>query len=450
MDYAERLESVAVLGAAGKMGSGIVLLTAMEMADLRLQPENRSRDFVLHAVDVSHHVLSGLLAYLEQQARTAAEKRIVTLRGAYADRPDLVENGEIVEQYVRDVLAIVRPATVLDEAADARLIFEALPEDLDLKLKVLTSTAADRPSQPWVLTNTSSIPIEEIDRKAGLGGRIVGFHFYNPPAVQKLVELIRSRTTLPEVAEFAEALAKSLRKTVVPSRDHAGFIGNGHFVRDLLHAIAEVERIGRAMPFVEAVYTINRVSQDFLIRPMGIFQLADYVGIDVCQGIMRVMDARLPGENLHSALVDRLISMAVRGGQNSDGSQRDGFLHYEGGKPAGIFDPDRQAYVPCAAIQAACDSRIGPLPEPALSWKAAVRHATKDQALAAFYGVLRNIDTLGADLALRYGARSRQIGRQLVEDGVARSREDVNQVLLTGFFHAYGPINDYFPETVTA
>ena len=79
-----------------------------------------------------------------------------------------------------------------------------------------------------------------------------------------------------------------------------------------------------------------------------------------------------------------------------------------------------------------------------------MRHATKDQALAAFYGALRNIDTLGADLALRYGARSRQIGRQLVEDGVARSREDVNQVLLTGFFHAYGPINDYFPETVTA
>ena len=61
MDYAERLEKVAVLGAAGKMGSGIVLLVAMEMADIGLRPENRSRRSVLHAIDVSHEALGGLV-----------------------------------------------------------------------------------------------------------------------------------------------------------------------------------------------------------------------------------------------------------------------------------------------------------------------------------------------------------------------------------------------------
>jgi 3-hydroxyacyl-CoA dehydrogenase len=444
MDYAERLEHVAVLGAAGKMGSGIVLLSAMEMADLGLRPENRSRTFVLDAVDVSHQALSGLVRYLREQVRKAAEKRIVGLRATYADRADLIENRDIVEQYVTDVLGIVRPTTRLEAASEARAIFDAVPEDLDLKLRLLKKTAGENPARPWVFTNTSSIPIEEIDAKAGLGGRIMGVHFYNPPAVQKLVELIRARTTLAEVAEFAELFAKNLRKTVVRSRDRAGFIGNGHFMRDLLHAIGEAERLAGTMPLSEAIYTVNRVSQDFLVRPMGIFQLIDYVGLDVCQCILGVMDARLPGQALRSPLIDRLLAAGVKGGQHHDGSQKDGFLRYEQGRPSGVYDPGTGGYVPFARFQAACDARIGALPDPAVSWKGAVRDKSKDETLARFFGALGRMETLGSDLARRHGARSRQIGLQLVADGVAEAAEDVNQVLLTGFFHAYGPINDYF------
>jgi 3-hydroxyacyl-CoA dehydrogenase len=444
MDYAERLEKVAVLGAAGKMGSGIVLLVAMEMADVGLRPENRSRRHVLHAIDVSHEALGGLVKYLREQVLKAAEKKIVALRKVYADRADLVENADVVRQYVTDVLDVVRPTTLLEAAAEANVIFEAAPEDLALKLNLLAKTATDNPKQPWVFTNTSSIPIEEIDEKARLGGRVMGFHFYNPPAVQKLVELIRSRTTAEEVAAFAETLCKSLRKVVVPSADRAGFIGNGHFMRDLLHAIGEVERIGAGMPFVEAVYTVNRVSQDFLVRPMGIFQLTDYVGLDVCQCILAVMNPRLEGEDLHSTLIDCLLARGVRGGQHHDGSQKDGFLQYQQGKPVGVYDPAGKRYVPIAEFQAASDARIGPLPEPALPWKVAVRDAAKDAKLAAYFGQIKSMHTEGADLARRYGIRSREIGLKLVGDGVARSANDVNQVLLTGFFHAYGPVNEYF------
>jgi 3-hydroxyacyl-CoA dehydrogenase len=444
MDYVERLENVAVLGAAGKMGSGIVLLLAMEMADVGLRPENRARRHVLHAVDVSHQALDGLVKYLREQVQKAAEKKIVALRKVYASRADLVDNGDIVRQYVDDVLDVVRPTTMLEAAAEAHVIFEAAPEDLALKLKLLARTATDNSGRPWVFTNTSSIPIEEIDQKARLGGRILGFHFYNPPAVQKLVELIRSRTTTDEVAAFAEVLCKNLRKVVVPSADRAGFIGNGHFMRDLLHAVAEVERLRGGMPFVEAVYSVNRVSQDFLVRPMGIFQLIDYVGLDVCQCILGVMNPRLPGEDLHSPLIDRLMVQGVRGGQNHDGSQKDGFLQYPQGKPAGVYDPDSRRYVPIAEFQATCDARLGPLPEPALPWKVAVRDAAKDTLLAQFFGKLKSMDTAGADVARRYGARSREIGLKLVSDGVARDANDVNLVLVTGFFHAYGPINDYF------
>jgi len=450
MDYAERLEKVAVLGAAGKMGSGIVLLVGLEMADLALRPENRSRSYVLHALDVSDAALAGLVRYLRDQVRKSAEKRIVALRRVYADRADLVENRDIVEQYVADALAIVRPTTALEAAGGARIVFEAAPEDLDLKLRLLGPTASGRPDGPWVFTNTSSIPIGEIDQRARLGGRAMGFHFYNPPAVQKLVELIPASTTLPEVSHFAQALAKSLRKTVVLSRDIAGFIGNGHFMRDLLHGCAEAERLAATMPLVEALYMVNRVSQDYLVRPMGIFQLVDYVGLDVCQCILRVMDARLPGQHLHGPLLDRLLEQGVKGGQHHDGSQKDGFFHYEQGRPASVYDPGSKRYVPLADFQAAADTRLGPPAEPALPWKAAVKHPDRDAALSEFFAKVQALRTPGGELARRYGARSRAIGLQLVADGVAASAADVNTVLLTGFFHAYGPINDYFSETVTA
>ncbi|MBI5239009.1 MAG: 3-hydroxyacyl-CoA dehydrogenase family protein [Elusimicrobia bacterium] len=449
MDYAERLENAAVLGAAGKMGSGIVLLLAQELADLALKPENRSRCYVLHAVDISDRALAGLLKYLREQVRKSAEKRIVALRQTYADRPDLVDNGDIIEAYVADALAVVRPATVPAAAGQANVVFEAATEDLELKLKLLKAVAAENPKQPWVFTNTSSIPISELDSKAGLGGRIMGFHFYNPPAVQKLVELIRGKTTKPELAEFAEALCQKLRKTVVPSRDVAGFIGNGHFMRDMLHGIAELERLSKEMPFVQAVYCVNRVSQDFLVRPMGIFQLVDYVGLDVCQCILKVMDPRLPGQGLKSALLERMLGLGAKGGQNHDGSQKDGFLRYEKGRMAGVYDPEAKRYVPLAELQAACDAKLGPLPEPALAWKTAARLPDKDKALAEFFGKLDKMSSLGAELAKRYGSRSHEIGLGLVKDGVAASPEDVNKVLLTGFFHAYGPINDYFKAKVS-
>jgi 3-hydroxyacyl-CoA dehydrogenase len=444
LNYVERLENVTVLGAAGKMGSGIVLLTAMEMADLRLKPENRSRQFVLNAVDVSEEALAGLMKYLRAQVIRAAEKKTVLLRNTYIDRSDLVENSEIIDEYVFDVLSIVRPTTKLETAYDARLVFEAINEDLDLKVRLLSQIEEHNPRTPWFFTNTSSIPIHELDERVGLGGRAVGFHFYNPPAVQRLVELIHADTTKDDVAEFARVYAKNLRKTVVPSNDIAGFIGNGHFMRDALHGIAEVERLVEDIPFVEALYCINRVSQDWLIRPMGIFQLIDYVGLDVCQCIMRVMDQRLESERVHSPLLDRLVSLGVMGGQYADGSQKNGFLKYEKGRPVAVFDPDAKTYSAVSGFQAVCDQRLGPLPESAVTWKALLGHPAKGEALAAYFGDLARLDTMGAKLARRYGRQSRQIALNLVSDNVANSEEDVNTVLLTGFYHAYGPINDYF------
>jgi len=444
MNYAERMENVAVLGAGGKMGSGIVLLTALEMADLRLQPENKDKDFSLQAVEVNAKALAGLMGYLRDQAKRAAEKKAVGLRAVYAGRADLVENEEIVRQYVEDVLAVVRPTTKLEAAYDAKLVFEAVNENADLKVKLLSQVKAHNTQDAWFLTNTSSIPISELNKKVGLDGRIIGFHFYNPPAVQKLVELIRAEATRPELADFAAEFAKRLRKIVVPSRDVAGFIGNGHFMRDALHAIAEVDRLTPEFGFPDAVYMVNKVSQDFLIRPMGIFQLVDYVGLDVCQSILRVMNERLPGGKLHSPLVDRLLALGVKGGQFPDGSQKDGLLKYEKGRPAGVYDLEKKAYVPFAEIAARADQRLGAPPTQAKPWKAVMGMPDKPAFLEAFFRELRGLKTMGAELATRYGRRAKEIGLELVTEKVAARDEDVNTVLLTGFYHAYGPVNTYF------
>jgi len=448
MTYEERLQNVTVLGAAGKMGSGILLLTALEMADLMLKPENKDKTFVLNAMDLSDDGLAGLVKYLRAQVLKMAEKKTVALRKIYHDREDLIENSEIIEQYIFDVVSIVRPTTRLEAAYESNLIFEAVNENKDLKVNIFKEIDANNDHKPWFFTNTSSVPINILDNEANLGGRVIGFHFYNPPAIQKLVELIWTDQTLPEAKEFAYEFAKNLRKVVVPSNDYAGFIGNGHFMRDALHGIMEAEKLTSQMSFPEAIYAVNKVSQDFLVRPMGIFQLIDYVGIDVVRFIMGVMNPFLDDENLHSPLLDKLFDVGVKGGQNSDGSQKDGFLKYERGRPVGVIDPDSDNdgivdYISFDSFKQ-IDDMLGETPDSGIVWKMVVRMKNKDEVLQKFYSDMKAMDKLGAKLAVVYGQRSNAIGKGLVADNVAHNEEDVNTVLLTGFFHAYGPINNYF------
>ena len=443
MNYDERLQNVSVLGAAGKMGSGILLLTAVEMADLSLKPENKGKTFCLNAIDVSHAGLAGLMKYLKAQVAKMAEKKTVLLRRLYAERADLIENEDIISEYIFDVMNIVRPVTTIESAYDSNLVFEAIIENLDLKNKLLSQIYSNNPNV-WFFTNTSSIPIHILDEGAALGGKILGFHFYNPPAVQRLVELITTDTNSQEMIDFANAYAKALRKVVVPSNDYAGFIGNGHFMRDSLHGISEVEKLSGEMPFVEALYTINAVSQDFLVRPMGIFQLIDYVGIDVVRFIMNVMNPHLPDEDLHSDLLDKLFDMGVKGGQNSDGSQKDGFLKYERGKPVAVYNPEIKDYVEIAPFKNGCDEKLGALPASWKPWKVVnFSRGAKAGMLETYFNELAGMSTFGAELAKAYNTRSNEIGSYLVSSNVANNADDVNTVMLTGFFHAYGPINEY-------
>jgi len=446
MSYKGRLQNVTVLGAAGKMGSGILLLTAVEMAELSMLPKNKGKEFVLNAMDISNEALSGLMKYLRVQIRKVAEKKTVYLRELYKDRKDLIENGEIIDEYIFDVMNIVRPTTLLKPAYKSTLIFEAVAENADLKVRIFKEIDDNNDLNPWFFTNTSSVPIKSLEEKANLTGRILGFHFYNPPAVQVLVELILTEKTTDEVKDFALLYAKKLKKIIVYSNDYAGFIGNGHFMRDALYGINEALRLTKdeGMSFAEAVYSIEKVSRDFLVRPMGIFQLVDYVGLDVCSFIMGVMNPHLADENLHVPLLDTMNELNVRGGQFSSGDQKDGFLKYEENLPVAAYDFEKKEYVAFdTALIEKCDGKLGALPNSYQPWKTVNFNKKKLDILGIYFTELKPMDTFGANLAKDYLRNSKEIGMKLVNTNVAKEAADVNTVLLTGFYHSYGPINEY-------
>jgi 3-hydroxyacyl-CoA dehydrogenase len=439
MDLTDRLEHVAVVGAAGKMGRGIAQLLALELTWRALEHPDRS--FVLDLIDADDAALQALVRFLHQQAAPAAEKQIHRLRQLYRDRPDLVDNEDMVRAFGLELLFRLRPGRTLALARDARLVFEAAFEREATKTAIYTELAGLCGPDTWFLSNTSSLPIQALSEACGLRGRMLGFHFYNPPAVQKLVELIRPRDADPGLVRLADALARALGKQTVASADIAGFIGNGHFVRDGLFAIRTLERLAPRFGFVPALHLVEQVSRDWLVRPMGCFQLMDFVGLDVVQQILRVMAGHL-GPELHSDLLDRMLDRGVRGGQAGDGSPRPGFQTYRQGRPAGIFDPDTGEYAALDAPWArAAEAQLGPAPE-AHAWKALRQAPDCAAQLAEHFQRLRQPRGLGDTLAREHFLASRQIGLDLVAQGVAASAEAVNQVLTLGFFHLYGPISD--------
>jgi 3-hydroxyacyl-CoA dehydrogenase len=445
MNYAERLQNVTVLGAAGKMGSGILLLTAIEMVDLSFLPENKDKGFVLNAMDISDEALSGLMKYLKVQVTKLAEKKTVSLRKMYKDRTDLIENGQIINEYVFDVMNVVRPVTTLESAYKSNLIFEAVAENADLKIKIFKQIDDNNPNKPWFFTNTSSVPITKLEEQADLKGRILGFHFYNPPAIQKLVELILTDNTPKKAEDFALLYAKKLRKKIVYSNDFAGFIGNGHFMRDALYGIKKAKDLANKenISIAEAIYIVDKISRDLLVRPMGIFQLIDYVGVDVCSFIMGVMNPYLNDEDLYSPELHKMLELGVKGGQFSSGAQKDGFLKYDGGRPVAAYDYETKRYVEYAEIHTKCDEKIGVIPTSLKPWKAVNFNKKKFDILDGYFKELNETDSFGGKLAIEYLNNSKEIGKKLVNMNVARTDEDVNTVLLTGFYHAYGPINNY-------
>lgn len=445
MIYQEKMRQIAVLGAGGKMGSGIVLLLAQELFDVQHGVSDKKDDFCLYAIDTSEQQLNGLHNYLQTQLLKAAEKKCVYLRGIYRDRKDLIDNQQVIEAFVKDCMKLVRFSQRIESAFPADVVFEAASEQADLKVKLLKTIKQNSDKKAFFLTNTSSIPISYLDQEANLDGRIIGFHFYNPPAIQKLLELIYTSSNTDEMKAFAQQLAGNLNKIVIESNDIAGFIGNGHFMRDVIYAQEMAEKLAEDMPLTQAIWTMDYVSKHYLMRPMGIFQLTDYVGIDVVEHILKVMDHFILTESLKAKLSARMNHLDVLGGQFSNGKQKDGFFQYDTkGNILAVFNPETETYESIDNHLEEWMNKLDPHPINPPEWKDIIRRKDKNEIVAAFYEEMKTQkDSFACHLALNYAREMKLIGEALVTNGVAKCEEDVNKVMLTGFFHAYGPINPY-------
>ena len=419
------LGSAAVIGAGGKMGSGIALLAAELMAGLELDGHRTGR---LILIDSRPQSVGPLRAYLERHLLRRANRRLRDEREARSFRDR--------------AMALVSTATGLEAARDCALLFEAVPESEDLKTGLLRRLRETCRPEALFLSNTSSIPIRRLDEAAGLDGRVVGFHFYNPPAVQKLLELIPAEGTLPGLVSLAEELARRFGKTVVRSRDVAGFIGNGHFIREGLYAAACVDGLRNELGEPEAIYAVNAVSESGLLRPMGIFQVIDYAGIDVFAAILEVMERCIEGESFPSELFVRMVAEGRPGGQRGDGSQKDGFFQYDGRRRAGVYDCAARSYRPLEEGRlAAVDAALGALAEPGTGWSEVRAAGDPKGLIRTHFNHLAETDGKGSGMALEYAAASRRIAARLVGDGVAASAGDVDTVVTHGFHHLYGPLD---------
>lgn len=441
MNNTNRIQNVAVLGAAGKMGSGILYLNTLHISQIALSPENVNKTFTIYAIDQSHERLNGLLKYTRDLLLKWAEKNIVWLRTAYAERADLIENREIIQEYLENAMALIKPTTRIESAFESTLIFEAIIENIELKTQLLGTIKKNNQLNPWFLTNTSSIPIEKINTKAQLEGNIIGCHFYNPPAIQKLIEVIELKNGNKELSAWVYDFGKMLGKVMVPSNDIAGFIGNGFFMRDLLFGIKKTGQLPDEFNFAESVLLIDTLTRDFMLRPMGIFQLCDYVGIDVCSFILNVMNSYLP-ENMQSELLLELLEKKISGGQNSDGSQKAGLFTYAKGKIETVYDIHTGQYVPVELLTPKIKTYLGELPE-TLNWKNLAGNRDKKILVQQFFEAMNQSNTPGARLAMEYLRKMKSIGESLVTQGVTETAENVNTVMVTGFHHLYGPINEY-------
>ncbi len=223
----------------------------------------------------------GFEVTLVDVASAALDKALVTI-GSNLDRQ--VKKGALSEADKEGTLRRIHPMTDMKSGvADADLIVEAATENVSLKLKIFTDLDLMAPAKTILATNTSSISITRIAAATRRPAQVIGMHFMNPVPVMKLVEVIRGYATSDTVCESIMSLSRQLDKTPVEVNDYPGFVAN----RILMPMINEaIYALYEGVSGVEEIDTVMKLG---MAHPMGPLQLADFIGLDVCLSIMRVL-----------------------------------------------------------------------------------------------------------------------------------------------------------------
>lgn len=246
------IEKVSVIG-AGTMGNGIAHVFAQSGFNVTL-------------IDVN-------AAQLEKALATIAKN---------ADRQ--VAKGSLTEDQKSALLSnVVTSSDIKEGVSQADLVVEAATEREALKLEIFKTIDEAAPEGCILATNTSSISITKIAAATKRPGDVIGMHFMNPVPVMKLVEIINGYATRKEVTQTVSRLSEQLGKIPCEVNDYPGFVAN----RILMPMINEA--IYSLFEGVAGVNEIDTVMKLGMAHPMGPLQLADFIGLDVCLSILRVL-----------------------------------------------------------------------------------------------------------------------------------------------------------------
>jgi 3-hydroxybutyryl-CoA dehydrogenase len=244
--------SVSVIG-AGTMGNGIAHVFAQTGFNVTL-------------VDVS---------------QTQLDKALTTI-SKNLDRQ--VTKGSITEEQKKATLGnITLQTTIAEGVKNAVLIVEAATENSELKLKIFEQLDQHAPAEAILATNTSSISITKIAAVTRRADKVIGMHFMNPVPVMKLVEIINGYATTKEVTDNIVELSKQLGKVPCVVNDYPGFIANRILMPMINEAICSLYE---GVAGVEEIDTVMKLG---MAHPMGPLQLADFIGLDVCLAILKVL-----------------------------------------------------------------------------------------------------------------------------------------------------------------
>ncbi|MDI9364765.1 MAG: 3-hydroxybutyryl-CoA dehydrogenase [Flavobacterium sp.] len=212
---------------------------------------------------------------------TQLDKAIATI-AKNLDRQ--VTKGSITEALKQATLANISTQTSIKlGVANAEIVVEAATENIDLKLSIFKQLDAFAPANAILASNTSSISITKIASVTKRPSQVIGMHFMNPVPVMKLVEIINGYATSEAVTNTITTLSTQLQKLPCVVNDYPGFIAN----RLLMPMINEaIYSLYEGIAGVEEIDTIMKLG---MAHPMGPLQLADFIGLDVCLSILKVL-----------------------------------------------------------------------------------------------------------------------------------------------------------------
>ena len=194
-----------------------------------------------------------------------------------------VNRGKLTAAEQEAARSRVRGTTRLEDFADRDLVVEAAIEDLHLKKDLFAQLDQICPPDTILASNTSSIPIIQLATATQRPDRVLGTHFFHPVPAMQLLELVRTLTTSDEALETVRAVGERLGKRMIVSKDRAGFIVNYLLAPYLLDAIRLLEQEFASKEDIDIGMMLGTS------YPMGPLTLADFIGLDVCLEIMRVL-----------------------------------------------------------------------------------------------------------------------------------------------------------------